>query len=453
MNERYDVVVPTVGRPSLAATLAALGADDGPLPERVIVVDDRRGWGMPLARRPPRALTGRVEVVSSGGRGPAAARNAGWRAARSPWVVFLDDDVEPLGGWRAALAGDLADLPDEVAASAAVIEVPLPAERRPTDWERNVAGLARARWVTADMAYRRDALERLGGFDESFPRAYREDADLAARARAAGYELRSGRRRVSHPVRPAPWWVSLKLQAGNADDALLRRRYGRRWRVHTAVPPGRFPRHVAITLAGLSAVAAVTQGRRSLGTAAGLLWLAGTTEFAAARIRPGPRTPGEIAAMVVTSAAIPPLACWHRLRGWVHARRVEPARRPAAVLFDRDGTLVEDVPYNGDPGQVRPRPLVREALDRLRVAGIPTAVISNQSGVARGLITREQVEGVNRRIEELLGPLGPWVVCHHGDGDGCECRKPAPGLVRSAASTLGVDPRACVVVGDIGADI
>src|ERR687886_2933191 len=72
-----------------------------------------------------------------------------------------------------------------------------------------------------------------------------------------------------------------------------------------------------------------------------------------------------------------------------------------AVLFDRDGTLVHDVPYNGDPDRVDPMPGAREALRRLRAAGVPTAIVSNQSGIARGLVTREQVDAVNRRIDEL----------------------------------------------------
>src|SRR5947209_18240133 len=98
---------------------------------------------------------------------------------------------------------------------------------------------------------------------------------------------------------------------------------------------------------------------------------------------------------------------------------------PAAVLFDRDGTLVRDVPYNGDPGRVEPMPGARAALDRLRDRGVALAVISNQSGVARGRLTMADVEAVNRRVGELLGPLGPWLVWPPGPGEGSERRKPA----------------------------
>lgn len=126
---------------------------------------------------------------------------------------------------------------------------------------------------------------------------------------------------------------------------------------------------------------------------------------------------------------------------------------PAAVLFDRDGTLVEDLPYNGDPGRVRLMPRARAAVDAVRARGIPVGVVTNQSGVARGLLTAGAVEAVRRRVEELLGPLDVWAVCPHGPHDGCGCRKPAPGLVHAACAALGVDPRAAVVLGDIGADI
>jgi histidinol-phosphate phosphatase family protein len=151
----------------------------------------------------------------------------------------------------------------------------------------------------------------------------------------------------------------------------------------------------------------------------------------------------------------------HRIAGEACARRLvrdrarapEPGGQPGAVLLDRDGTLVVDVPYNGDPDRVRPMPGARGALDRLRAAGVRLAVVSNQSGIARGIVTEADVAAVNRRVEELLGPLGPWCVCPHGPDDGCSCRKPAPGLVLEAAARLGVAPERCAVVGDIGADV
>ncbi|OMI34839.1 D-glycero-alpha-D-manno-heptose-1,7-bisphosphate 7-phosphatase, partial [Streptomyces sparsogenes] len=136
-------------------------------------------------------------------------------------------------------------------------------------------------------------------------------------------------------------------------------------------------------------------------------------------------------------------------------RPAPPGAAPpiSAVLFDRDGTLIEDVPYNGDPGRVRPMPGARAAVEAVRGRGLCLGVVSNQSGVARGLLTRERVAAVRRRVEELLGPFGVWAVCPHGPDEGCGCRKPAPGLVYAACAELGVDPARTAVVGDIGADL
>jgi D-glycero-D-manno-heptose 1,7-bisphosphate phosphatase len=128
-------------------------------------------------------------------------------------------------------------------------------------------------------------------------------------------------------------------------------------------------------------------------------------------------------------------------------------RRPGAVLFDRDGTLIRDVPYNGDPALVEPMPGAIEALIRLRRADVPVAVVTNQSGVAKGLLSPDEMDQVNAKVEELLGPFDAWAICVHDDTDGCTCRKPAPGLVIRAAAVLDVSPRDCVVVGDIGRDM
>jgi D-glycero-D-manno-heptose 1,7-bisphosphate phosphatase len=123
------------------------------------------------------------------------------------------------------------------------------------------------------------------------------------------------------------------------------------------------------------------------------------------------------------------------------------------VLFDRDETLIEDVPYNGDPERVVPLPGARKALDALRAAGIPVAVVSNQSGVGRGLITLAQVDAVNARVEALLGPFAGFFVCPHGPDDGCDCRKPHPKLIFDAARALGVDAACCAVIGDKPSDV
>src|SRR3954468_11813150 len=152
------VVVPTIGRPSLDVLLDALAGASGPRPAELVLVDDRP-TGVPLS--PQRPGLPPVRVVRPGGGGPAAARNLGWRTARTPWIAFLDDDVVPDPDWYERLADDLDALPADVAGSQGRVRVPLPEDRKPTDWERGTAGLATSSWITADLAYRRAALARV----------------------------------------------------------------------------------------------------------------------------------------------------------------------------------------------------------------------------------------------------------------------------------------------------
>ena len=455
---RYDVVVPSAGRESLQTLLECLAALDGAAPSRIVVVDDRGDDARPVAALVPKALIGRTLVVRGGGRGPAAARNAGWRAAPAPWIAFLDDDVLVPPDWGRRLLADLSGLDGVVAGSQGRVRVPLPAGRRPTDWERNVAGLEHGRWITADMALRRTVLEAVGGFDERFPRAYREDADLGLRLARRGLRIERGERLAIHPVPPAGPWVSLRKQAGNRDDALMWRLHGRGWRAAAGAPRGRLRRHALTAGAALAAGAGALAGHRRFAAIAAAGWVAGTAELAWARIASGPRDAAEVRRMFVTSALLPFVATAQRVAGELTAGRrlrapASAPRVPAAVLLDRDGTLVIDVPYNGDPGRVEAMPGAAEALARLPAAGVALGAVSNQSGIARGLLCREEVDAVNARVDALLGPLDTWAVCPHAPGDGCGCRKPQPGLVRRAAARLGVPPSRCAVIGDVGADV
>ena len=319
----WAVVIPTVGRPSLFRLLAALAAQDGPKPVEIVVVDDRPATTTGSGDGWLDVRIGRLEptLLQTEGRGPAAARNAGWLSTSSDWVVFLDDDVVVTPGWAAALQADLERCEPDVAACQGRISVPLPPDRLPTDAERGIANLADATWITADMAVRRTALEQIGGFDERFRRAYREDSDFAIRLLSTGWRLARGHRSTLHPIRPSGEWDSIRAQAGNADDVLMRRLHGPGWRHAAGAPPGRLPWHVVTTgAAAVATVAAVRRARR-LAAIAGLTWVSLTAWFAALRIAPGPCTLGEIRRMVLTSALIPPVAVGYRLLGdWRHRR-------------------------------------------------------------------------------------------------------------------------------------
>ncbi|AXI80571.1 glycosyltransferase family 2 protein [Peterkaempfera bronchialis] len=321
----YSVVIPTLGRPSLTACLHALAACSGPPPRRVVLVDDRPlDDCRPLPVAVPEALRGRVLTLAGCGNGPAAARNIGWRSTEEPWVAFLDDDVLPGPTWAADLTADLRAAGPQVGAVQGRIRVPLPEDRRPTDGERGTAGLATALWITADMAYRRAALESVGGFDERFRRAFREDADLALRTLDAGWTISMGRRRTTHPVRPADRLASVRAQAGNADDALMTRLHGRDWWTRAQAPRGRLRSHLAVTAAALAALGCAAARRRTPALLFAGAWALGTAQFAATRILPGPRTADEVATMAATSVLIPPVASLHWLRGRVRYRAARP---------------------------------------------------------------------------------------------------------------------------------
>lgn len=299
---RYDLVVPTIGRPSLLELLRSLERCAGTLPERLFLVDDRRDASASLDLSGlGEGLRSRITVLRGKAAGPAAARNTGWRASDAPFVAFLDDDVVVHDGWLARLATDIASLQPYEAGSQGRVRVPLPADRPPTDWERNVAGLASSAWITADIVYRRAVLEQLGGFDERFRRAYREDADFALRVFEAGYGIARGSRTIDHPVRPADPWISVRLQAGNGDDVLMTALHGKRWRERASAPQGRWPYHLA-TVACFAG------------------WAALTADFAWRRLKPGPRTVQEVRTVLLTSAVIPFAAVYHRTRALVTLR-------------------------------------------------------------------------------------------------------------------------------------
>lgn len=122
------------------------------------------------------------------------------------------------------------------------------------------------------------------------------------------------------------------------------------------------------------------------------------------------------------------------------------------MLVDRDGTIIVDVPYNGDPALVQPVTGAKAALDRLRAAGLRLGVLTNQSGVGRRMITVAQMRAVNARVDELLGPFDGWFICPHAPDDDCECRKPKPKLILDAARAWGIQPSEIVVIGDKASD-
>lgn len=132
------------------------------------------------------------------------------------------------------------------------------------------------------------------------------------------------------------------------------------------------------------------------------------------------------------------------------------ARR--AVFLDRDGVINRALVRDGKPyppagaGEVEVLPGVAEALAQLKAAGYLLVVVTNQPDVARGTQSREAVEAIHARLAAEL-PIDEFRACYHDDADGCDCRKPRPGLILDAASAHGVALGASVMVGDRWRDI
>jgi GT2 family glycosyltransferase len=308
-----SVVIPTHGRPELLRRcLDALAVQEYP-PERteIVVVEDG-GPGAAegvmreqQARHPERRL--RYLAVAQGG--PGAARNAGLGLATGDLVAFTDDDTIPDPCWLLEGARAIERGADAVSGRTVV-----PLADRPTDAEANVRGLERASFATCNVFVRREWLARVGGFDPRFRRAYREDSDLEFRLLDAGARIaRADGAIVVHPPRPEVPFVSLRQQRNQFFDALLYRKHPERFRTTIRrYPP--FP-YYAVALGQIGGLVALITGRPRLGLAATGLWAVLVGRFFARRARGRSRQPGHLAELALTSALIPPLAVYWRLRG------------------------------------------------------------------------------------------------------------------------------------------
>jgi glycosyltransferase involved in cell wall biosynthesis len=311
-----SVVLPTYRRPQLLERcLRALLAQDLELPYEIVVADDGPDAATEqlVARLAqecgPHQNLSYLPVTAT--QGPAGARNCGWRAAAGEVIAFTDDDTIPAADW---LRQGLAAMETGQAAIAGTVQVPLPST--PTDYERDASGLERAEFVTANCFVRHSALEAVGGFDERFTAAWREDSDLQFRLlqaygpRGVGLALRA---RVVHPVRPASWGVSLRQQRKSMFDALLFKKHPLLYRRRIQSRPlWRYYLMVGSALLGTAALAA---GWKSVALAALGLWLLLTLRFCLLRLRGTSHRPRHVAEMALTSALIPFLSLYWRLAG------------------------------------------------------------------------------------------------------------------------------------------
>jgi GT2 family glycosyltransferase len=320
MTLAVSVVVPTYRRPELLGRcLTGLAAQDMTAEHyEILVADDADDEA---TRRQVETLATRAKCAVrylpvKGAHGPAAARNVGWRAARAPVIAFTDDDTIPQTGWLTAGVGAFRRDADLAAVTGRMI-VPLP--DRPTDYERNEAGLEHAEFVTANCFCRRDVLETLGGFDERFTAAWREDSDLHFRLLQDGAKLmKVPAAVVVHPARPAPWGISLRMQRKSMFDALLYKKHPAFYRKHIwRYPPLDY--YLIVLFVAVVLIAGVI-GNLFIASLAAVLWTGLMIRFLGRRLRGTSRAPFHILEMLVTSLFIPFLSVFWRLYGAVKYR-------------------------------------------------------------------------------------------------------------------------------------
>lgn len=323
MMPRVSVVVPTCKRPELITRcLDALLAQDFDAEDyEIIIVDDANcaeTRQLVMCRAEKARLCEHtiryMPVTSTCSHGPAAARNAGWRAARGEIIAFTDDDCIPCQQW---LKAGVAAMVDGVAGVSGRLTVPL--EGVPTDYEYNASQLGENDFVTANCFYRRDALLAVGGFDERYTYAWREDSDLAftlLKRRATFANAPDAL--VVHPVRPAPWGISMRQQRKSMFNALLYKKHPVLYRQKIQSDP---PWHYYIIVCALPAVViGVVSGTAFLALAGLIIWVGMTARFCLLRLRYTSHAPRHVFEMIVTSVAIPPLAIFWRLCGAVQFR-------------------------------------------------------------------------------------------------------------------------------------
>jgi glycosyltransferase involved in cell wall biosynthesis len=312
---KISIVVPTFRRPLLLRKcIDAVALQDFPGSEyELIIVTDGPDAASEKLVGSYKGIPGfNIRFFSlSVKKGPAAARNLGWRKSRGELMVFTDDDCLPSPGWLDAYWQSYGQIKNKSIAFTGRIIVPVPP--CPTDYERNVSRLETADFVTANCACPVTVLEETGGFDESFTMAWREDSDFEFRLLEKNIPIQYVLEAVVvHPVRKAPWGVSIWEQKKSMFNPLLYKKHPELYREKINGTPAKY---YAILLSALAAIIALLGGSIY---AAILFFSIGcglVIMFTIKRLSGNSRSLPHVMEMITTSFLIPFLSVYWTLYG------------------------------------------------------------------------------------------------------------------------------------------
>jgi glycosyltransferase involved in cell wall biosynthesis len=331
MDIKISVIVPTYKRPALLKKcIDALLQQEFPQHEYeiVIVTDGPDEESQQIVNNEYRNYTGyKINLLwLRKKKGPAAARNAGWKRAGGELIVFTDDDCVPDKKWLSAywekyiefgrinreIRSENQETMKNLVAFSGKVYVPL--SKHPTDYEKNLARLQEAEFVTANCACTKPALEKVNGFDELFTMAWREDSDLHFKLLEANIPvLPAEEALVVHPIRDTAWGVSLKEQKKSMFNALLYKKHPGLYKQKISESP--LWNYYAMIYFLIVALMSIPFKLKTVYLIALIGWLALLADFINKRLTGTSRSPKHIAEMIVTSSFIPFLSVYWTLYG------------------------------------------------------------------------------------------------------------------------------------------
>lgn len=315
MKPTISVIIPTYQRPALLVRcLHALAMQQFPKKQfEIIVVTDGPDTITRAMIQQQHFTTPEVRIYSLPvKKGPAAARNFGWTKATGNLILFTDDDCIPHINWIKEF--HTAYIQQPFASAAFRGRVVVPRSNKPTDYEKNTAWLEQADFVTANCACTRIALKQINGFDETYTMAWREDSDLEFKLidqKIPIYPVEQAI--VTHPVRKAPWGISLKEQKKSMFNALLYKKYPGLYRQKIHRRP--LWNYYAIVLLFIAIVIATAMQLPAIAIIAFLSWLLFVTRFTIKRLQGTTHSLEHVTEMIVTSILIPFLSIFWTLYG------------------------------------------------------------------------------------------------------------------------------------------